>query len=167
MNDNEFEQQDAFIRKSLESVRSREVPREVLKGFRDSVEKQILAGGGAPSGHGFSVPAAALAVVLAAALGGSAVFMMSSRPDTAVEIKPESGTLSAPQEVAPVFTSSEVRETQTLPESDVLTDVEVLEALGVWTEEDDRSVGFQVENRFQEIELLFDTDIIPRSAASV
>ncbi len=164
MNENEFEQQDAFIRKNLESVRPREVPREVLKGFRESVEKQILAGGGAPAGHGFSVPAAALAVVLAAALGGAAVFMLASRPDTAVEIKPEFGTLSAPQET-PGFTSSEVRTETASPEADVLTDVEVLEALGVWTEEDDRSVGFQNANRFQEVELLFDTEALPHPAA--
>lgn len=166
MNENEFEKQDAFIRKNLESVRPREVPREVLKGFRESVEKQILAGGGAPAGYGFSVPAAAFAVVFAAVLGGAAFFMLSSRPDTGVEIEPEFGAVSAPQEM-PGFTPSEVRTETVSPEADVLTDVEVLEALGVWTEEDDRSVGFQVENRFQEVELLFDTEVIPHSAASI
>lgn len=166
MNEHEFEQQDAFIRKSLESVRPGEVPREVLKGFREAVENQILAGGSTPAGGGSPVPAVALVLLLAAALGIVFLFM-SVRADKNVEIKPELEALPAPAS-APRFASSEVSAEASAPvlEAEVLTDVEVLEALGVWTEEDDRSVGFQVENRFQEVELLFETEAMVRPAAA-
>ena len=46
-----------------------------------------------------------------------------------------------------------------LPEfEDVFSEVELLEALGVWTQEDDRSAGLDAAGALREVELLFDGD---------
>lgn len=175
MKDEDFEKQDALIRKSLESFRTGEVPREILKGFREGVEKKIQLGGIKPApAAGFPSFAAAAAVILALALAGGVIFYGQTRAvkppaeapavQSSVQAEPAA---AEPLSQAEKITQEKVPDLNVEMEADpdVLSDVEVLEALGVWTEEDDRSVGFDVTGRFREVELLFDSETLPHPAA--
>ncbi len=169
MNDETFEKQDEFFRKRMDSIRPREVPREVLKGFRESVEKRILESGERPAFAGFPLPALALTVALLMLLGAGGMLALrlrqpavSKEAPPAVQTVPQESAAGAPENRA---VRRETPQPSAQGDSELLTDVEVLEALGAWTEDDEKSVGINVENRLQDLELFFDSDAPPMPGA--
>ena len=167
MNDENFEKQEKFFRKHLDSVRANEVPKEILKGFRESVEKRILETEGYPAALGFPLPAAAVCLGVLVLLA-AAFLMLRSHPETArpgkamtEEVQPIENPASSLPAVREDTGSQEGAEPAAPPDAELLTDVEVLQALGAWTEDDEKSVGINVENRLQDLELFFDADAAP------
>ena len=124
MKDDSFNQIDESLMKGMKKLREREVPENVLRGFSDSIEKQILAVRAQPPMFGNGIVVFSVCLLLAAGL------LIWQWPNVVKNVAPDHQAV--------------------LLGTDIDTDIQVLKALGEWTEEDEIALGIPLENVFAE-----------------
>ncbi len=137
MKEDSFNQMDESWMKNLKQFRDQKVPESTLHHFSDSVEKEILKSKGGMPAFGTGAVVFSVALVLAAGL------LIWQWPNLTQ---------------APASSEKLVLQKTISLESQIEADVEVLKALGEWTEDDERAVGIPIENAFIDF-AEFDLDI--------
>ena len=119
--------------KGFKPFRERKVPSGILKDFDAEVKRKILQGRSPWGALGAGISVAALALLF--------VFLLLWRqaPETRVSTKT----------AAPVV----IAEREDVQELEITDEVEILKAVGAWTEDDDLALGISVENAVTELEL--------------
>ncbi len=169
-----FDKLDRDLMKGLQTLREKPVPQEIRRNFRRSVEERILEIGRPPlfSWQTALIPAAVLVLGLALI-----VLFVKPRPVTVSpqmkeapaviretaksEVKILAPALPMPSEVKrEVQVDREIQnqnpQTQAavVSESDLLSEIETLKELGVWTDEDEEEIGISSDQIFEELEIL-------------
>ncbi|MBI3307551.1 MAG: hypothetical protein HYZ84_07090 [Candidatus Omnitrophica bacterium] len=140
MNEPFFEEQDRQFMEKLKKIRNQPLPDNLLKDFSTSVEKRIVE---RQRRKTWMPVAAVTAVFVMMALAG--IFLVQQfQPASEIIPEPE-------QEII-------MKDPAVLPEANLSEELLALEELGVWTEEDEKSVGMALESALNELETAMDTD---------
>ncbi len=174
----EFEKMDAEMMETFKRARNQEIPEGLLKNFSASVERKILERHVRPSRLG--VGWAGLAVLGFAFLIFGAVLwrlLPATRPaPVQVPVQAVNSVILRPEaeESREILRSAQddkrraqddKQRIQNDDSTEILSDIEALKELGVWTEEDEEKLGILAEERFSELELAFeDNSQFPGSA---
>ncbi len=160
MNDKNFEKMDEAWMQALRSVREKKVPNNILRNFdvlvaqriiHQQKENPVFAGGWA------LVLLPALAIVLA--VGIWRFFPEFKKPSPTVPaltsqfVQPEPLKVEAVEALVPAAIS-----VADLHEEEIADEIEALKDLGVWTDEDESSVGILPENTFDELDMALEND---------
>ncbi len=137
MND-DFEKMDSAWMDLTKKAREIQVPSEILKDFSGQVQKKILE---RRARAAFFMGVEAGALVIALVLG--AIALMHFRPVT---------QQTAP---APEPASAQLKE---LEESDIVSEIEALKELGVWTDEDETAIGIPADTALGDLEYGLESD---------
>ncbi len=165
MDNKEFEKLDQDLMKGLSGLREKQVPQEIRKNFKRSVEERIL-GLGRPAPFSFSVfvvPACVLVFGLALCwfyLRPKHVEPLVAEPKPMVKAempkvetaKPEAKSSAVVIPEKPVMVS--VAKPAEINENELLEEIEALKELGVWTDEDEKDIGISTDQLFEELEIM-------------
>lgn len=165
MNHDSFEKMDREFLDGLKNVREKKVPESIRANFKRSVLERLVSAGKPAA---FSLSFAAVPVLILA-LGG-ALCWFYLKPNRAVPdnlrtraevLKAEAENKEKPTEVFPaipkqVKTTEEsalrVPELVKVTESNLISELEALKELGVWTEADEEEIGISADQIFVELE---------------
>ncbi len=181
MDHESFEKMDKDFLSSLKNVRERKVPEAVRRNFKRSVEER-LASSVRPGGFSLSfLILPALAVVFGAVLcwiylkpvpsGREMIPAEAEAQKNEIAPQMAGAPLPAPGFKAPALSagaqkaihsnvqiddqpSAKQPELSQITESNIVSEVELLKELGVWTEKDEEEVGITSDQIFEELETL-------------
>ena len=150
----EFEKMDSEMMEIFKPARNQAMPEGLLKNFSARVESKILkgniraglgGGGLAAWGFAFFILAVVLWRVLPAQGPAAVPVPVIVLESPALRVPPGAKQSPVPHDVSAPAT-----------ETEILSDIEALKELGVWTEEDEEKIGILAEERFSELELAFE-----------
>ena len=182
MNKESFEKMDADFEKLFRPLKEEHVPDELFKNFELQVKRKILEQERPPISLGSWYAAVAVSLVTLAVIGILVWRMNIKSAEPVREPAVRTVLTQAPVSVDPAPRLSEKpvqiegkdknkgiesssnlsKDTPAVPapleESDLITEIEALQELGVWTEEDDNAIGISAEYSLSELEMGLETE---------
>ena len=169
MNHEKFEDLDQQLEKELGPLRSRRVPRAMLKGFSAAVEKKISEGATPLFPLTAAVP---LLMVVFILMMLGALWFFAKVPSKI----PEKAALPVPvvtqsREAIPVQVKMGAEEIPpaltALRDQDLILEIEVMQELGVWTDADNEEIGITLEDYLTVLEGVLESEILPSASQIV
>ena len=159
-----FEKLDKEMMEALQEVRHQKIPEGLLRNFSTEVQRKIQERNIRPAGIGLGL---GIWVILALAFltFGMVIWKLlppAPKPKVVPILMPVS---QIPAAATPSSSAPPSKITPApLTESEIISEIEALKELGVWTEEDEAKLGITLEETFSELELALEDNSLPGSA---